>query len=577
MLAPTEWQQLCPKFGLCTDRHAKHPFCYERKLFFLPYICLDAVSPEDLRLARTIAETLDGLPLALDQAGAYIEETRCSLADYLQLYQSSAPVLLNERGINSDHPASVRRTFALAFEKVQQADPAAAEILRICSFLAPDAIPEKLMLKGASWFGPTIQALAADPWHYHAALKQLLSYSLIRRHTESKTLTIHRLVQAVLKDTMSEEVQKIWAEHSIQAVNQLFPDRRLTNLSHEEWLWCGEILPHALACVSLSERWNDTLPESSSLLLKTANFLRDRAHYVEAEQLYTRALTHLEQELGPNHPTLAMSLNHLGLLYESQGKDEQAMLLYQRALGICERELGPTHPYTAQSLNSLAVLYQYQGKYAEAEPLFQRALNICEHEQGLSHLDTVQSLNNLAVVYGFQGKYIEAEPLFLRALAIRKEKLGLAHPSTAASLNNLATLYRKQGRYTEAEPLYQQCLSICEQELGPVHPHTAISLNNLALLYRTMGKNDRAEPLLQRALAIREQELGPVHPDIAESLNDIAALYQDQGKHEEAKALLQRAYNIAEQTLGGEHPLTQHILHNKVRIEENPNAIAETR
>lgn len=82
-----------------------------------------------------------------------------------------------------------------------------------------------------------------------------------------------------------------------------------------------------------------------------------------------RALATQEQELGPNHPNTATSLNNLALLYHTQGKYTQAEPLYQRALAICEHELGPNHPDTATSLNNLAALYRNQGKYTQAEPL----------------------------------------------------------------------------------------------------------------------------------------------------------------------------------------------------------------
>src|SRR5260370_32619023 len=108
------------------------------------------VSDEDRANARAIAHLLDGLPLALDQAGAYIEETRCNLSDYLTRYQKQRTTLLKERGRFSPvHPESVMTTFSLAFKKVQKANPAAADLLRFFAFLSPEAIPLDLLLEGA--------------------------------------------------------------------------------------------------------------------------------------------------------------------------------------------------------------------------------------------------------------------------------------------------------------------------------------------------------------------------------------------------------------------------------------------
>ena len=55
--------------------------------------------PETQRTrAQLIAEQLDGLPLALDQAGAYIEETACGLSGFLEIYESHQAQVLQERG-----------------------------------------------------------------------------------------------------------------------------------------------------------------------------------------------------------------------------------------------------------------------------------------------------------------------------------------------------------------------------------------------------------------------------------------------------------------------------------------------
>jgi len=192
----------------------------------LPYEAdLGQATEMQRRTAKDICQTLGGLPLALDQAGAYIEETACSLSDYLALYTQRRTALLRRRGgLVADHPEPVATTWSLSFEKVQQANPAAADLVRLCAFLHPDAVPEEIMTEGASKLGPVLEPVASDPLEWNAAIEALRNYSLIRRDPEAKTLTIHRLVQAVLKDGMDEETQRQWAERTVQAVNEAFPD-----------------------------------------------------------------------------------------------------------------------------------------------------------------------------------------------------------------------------------------------------------------------------------------------------------------------------------------------------------------
>ena len=156
-------------------------------------------SPEG-KIAQEISRLLGGFPLALDQAGGYIEETKRNLSDFLALYQRRRAALLSRRGkFSSDHPDSVTTTFSLAFEKVEHSHPEAAELLRLCAFLHPDAIPEEIIVEGAAHLSPDLQIIASDPFELDAALEALLEFSLIRRHPSTRTMSIHRLVQDVLK------------------------------------------------------------------------------------------------------------------------------------------------------------------------------------------------------------------------------------------------------------------------------------------------------------------------------------------------------------------------------------------
>jgi len=106
---------------------------------------------EERNEASNIVIALDGFPLALDQTGAYIEETGCSFGDYLQLYEQHRVKLLARRGRQTMHyPDPVATTWDLSFQKIEQAYPAAAELLRLCASLSPDHIPEELLIDGAA-------------------------------------------------------------------------------------------------------------------------------------------------------------------------------------------------------------------------------------------------------------------------------------------------------------------------------------------------------------------------------------------------------------------------------------------
>jgi tetratricopeptide (TPR) repeat protein len=501
---------------------------------------LTAAAGPARQAATDISKALGGLPLALDQSGAYIEETGCGLASYLDLYRQRRAELLKRRGgFGPDHPESVATTFALSFERVGGASPAAADLLRLCAFLHPDAIPEQIFTEGAAELGPNLSAVAADPLNLNAAFAEILKYSLLRRDPDAKTLGIHRLVQVVIQDGLTGEEKRQWAERAVQAVNRTFPFPEFAN-----WAQCERLVPQALACASVVQGHAFEFLEAARLLNKAGYYLHQRARFSDAELLFRTAAAVHEKALGPSHRDVATSLNNLAALYKDQGKYAEAEGLHRRALVIWEKALGPDHPDVATSLNNLAALYGGQGRYAEAEPLHQRALAIREKALGPDHPDVATSLNNLAALYDYQGRYAEAEPLYQRALAIWEKALGREHPDVATSFNNLALLYAKQGQYAQAEPLHQRALAIREKGLGPDHPEVSTSLNNSAELYRAQSRYIEVEPLYQRALAIVEKALGPDHPNVATVLENYARLLRETKRGAAASEMEARAQAI---------------------------------
>ena len=515
---------------------------------------LESALEEDREAALALSKEMDGLPLALDQAGAYIEEAHVTPKRYLELYLKRGKELRDLRHPDEDLPAdhvSVTVTFTLAFDKVK-ANAAAADLVRLCAFLAPDAIPEEIFTKGASHLTEPLREAAKDPLKWDKAVGEACRYSLLERDPDACTLTMHRVVQAVVRDGMAEAEQRTWAERAVNAVDAATPGVEFAN-----WPLCERLLPHQFACAEHVDRYAIETPTTAHLLNQAGNYLRERARYPEAEPLNRRALAVCEKALGREHPNTAQSLNNLAGLLQARGDLARAEPLYRQALAIDEKALGPEHPDTATSLNNLAGLLRARGDLDGAEPLFRRALAIVEQAVGPEHPSTAGSINNLAGLLEERGDMTAAEPLYRRALEICEKVLGPEHPDTATSLNNLAGLLRAQGNLAGAEPLCRQALAIREKTLGPEHPTTAQSLNNLAALLYAQGNLAGAEALQRRALATVESVLGPEHSDVAHSLNNLAVLLWDRGDRDAAVDLCRRARGILHKSLGGDHPDTR--------------------
>lgn len=223
--------------------------------------------------AQDISRLVDGLPLALEQAGAYIEETACGISRYLRLYRARSDEMRRLRsGPVPDYPEAVATTWDVSMQAVQAINPAAAELLQFFAFLSPDAIPEEIITKGAPHLGPILQPVAADPMRLNTAVKELLKYSLIRRDTDRNTdtslFTIHHLVQDVQKDAMDSTSQRQWAERVVRAVSLTF-----LHVTSNDWQLHQALLPHVRTCAKLIKQWKMTFIEADQLLQKMASWM----------------------------------------------------------------------------------------------------------------------------------------------------------------------------------------------------------------------------------------------------------------------------------------------------------------
>jgi tetratricopeptide (TPR) repeat protein len=511
----------------------------------------EAATESDQQVALEIAKEMDGLPLALDQAGAFVEEMMLSLTEYLNLYRQEGAKLLAERGelASDDHP-SVTVTFRLAFTKVEERSPTAADLLRVCAFLAPDNIPEEIFTESASVLSEPLGTVTENALNFAKTVREAGRFSLIERNRNTQTLSIHRLVQEVLKAEMEPNMRQDCLLQTIVAVDQAFP-----NPEFENWMLCESLLPHVVMLLTFEDIESYGLMVLNTLFSRTGLYLRQRGQYTSAETFLARSLLICEQYFGSNSFAVARDSSNLAAVYSSQGRYEEAELLLVRSLNVEEEQLDQNDYYLiATCFNNLAEVYRIQGHYGAAKSLYIRSISMTEKLFGPEYLNLATILNNLALNYESQGIYGEAESSYIRSLSILEKQLSPEHPRIADILSNLAALYYIQERYGESEMFQKRALKIMEQQLGSNHHLVAFSLNNLGSLYMSQGHHAEAETLFERSLSIREQQLGSNHPEVATSLNNLGSLYMSQGHHAEAETLFERSLSIREQQLGSTHP-----------------------
>lgn len=525
----------------------------------------------EVAAASQIATEVGYLPLALEQAAAYILDRQIRFQDYLTIYQQHRlAVLQRSRPVVGDYSESVATTWALNFRQVEKVSSAAADLLRISAFLAPEAIPYELfeqgvMVLGTTSLGAVLASAASDLCCMADLLAPLAQYSLVNINPTARTFGMHRLVkEAVRHDLINASATQTWAILSIEMLGSVFPE-----VEFEQWDQCDRLLPHGLASQGWIEDIGYQSPQSAQLLNRVGHYLLKQGRYDTAEPLLQTALSQRQQLFGADHPAVAESLYQLGALRRAQGRYSDSEILYCQALEQRQQFLDQDDPDLAASFNDLALLYRDQGRFSESEPLHRQALAIRQRIFAHDHPDVATSLNDLGLNYWKQRQYEAAEPLFIEALEIYRRLGSDMHPSFAICANNLALIYQAQGRYGEAEPLYQTTLNIYEQVMGTEHPNVATALHNLAGLCKARQMYDRSQALYEQAIALRRQLLGDGHPHLASSLHQLATVYALQGSFPEAQALYEAALEIRSRVLGPQHSATLKTLNALTELHQS--------
>jgi tetratricopeptide (TPR) repeat protein/transcriptional regulator with XRE-family HTH domain len=511
----------------------------------------------DVHAADEVAETLGRLPLALAQAAAYVDVSGRDLTSYAELLRTRLVELMNEAR-PEDYPHTLATTWQLSFERLKTDRGAAVALLRLCAYLGPDEIPIGMLQAGAGAVPDELRAALADDVELDRTIAVLRRYSLAQR--DGDRLRIHRLVQAVVRETMRAAGEAEWLPAAIRLLERVVPDAPHRDTRH--WPLCARALAHAQA-VDLAVGDRQVEPQAHSrVLTRIGAYLFARGEYRSARRLFERALAIRERALGGDHPDTAQSLDDVGMTLYMLHEPAAARRLVERALAIRERVLGADDPLTAICVRNLALLLHEQGELAAARSLFERALATDERVEGPDHRSTIESCIGLALLLRDQGDPAATATLLERALGSCERTLGPDHPLTARVLDALAVLHLGRGDPTSARSLAERSLAIRERVLGPDHRHTAMTLDHLASAVMAQGDLSAARALLERAVETRERVLGPDHPHTADSVDNLGILLQRQGDSAGARGLVERALGIRERTLGPDHPYTADSLEN---------------
>ncbi|MGW2397463.1 FxSxx-COOH system tetratricopeptide repeat protein [Kitasatospora sp. NPDC001664] len=525
---------------------------------------LDVLSPEEslalLRRIVTAAGTrtaaLDGaaelctelghLPLAVEQAGAYIAETGISPAAYLHLLAEDPALMYGEAAEGHDGERTVARVWRLSLDHLTEHTPLTGDVLSLLAWCASTNIPRALLT-------PLDTAPAV-----HRAIGRLAAYSLIT--VNGDTLAVHRLVQSLARTPDPDDPHRL-PEHIGEA-------RELTTLLLARLLAPGDpkvpstwstwraVMPHVDALAQHAHPDTDT-EETALLFSGIGLFLFDQGDTRHATDYLERAYHARTRLLGDDHPHSVISRNSLAEIHLSLGDFRHSIRLSEQNLDILTRSLGASHPDTLSVLNNLGQAYESMGDFTHAVPLLERALAISVQTLGDDHPDTLVSRSNLASANGSAGDLAGAVRLHEQTLTARVRVLGDDHPQTLNSRNSLASACLSAGDLDRSLVLYERTLEDRVRILGSDHPDTLLSRGNLARAHQDAGNLDRALALSEQTVSAMIRVLGPAHPRTLVSQHNLASTYRDSGDPARALPLYERTLASQTHVLGNDHPDTR--------------------
>jgi MinD-like ATPase involved in chromosome partitioning or flagellar assembly/tetratricopeptide (TPR) repeat protein len=543
--------------------------------------------------ADMVAEALGDLPLAIEQAGGWLEETGMSAATYVDLLRRQ-PTSVLELNQPSNYPKPVALTWRLSFDRLRAQSPAAARLLELCAFFAPEPISLSLL-----YGDEMIRALIP---HYDPKEKIVLG-QLIRDITRlalakmdqgNNSIQLHRLIQAVIRAELKTEFEQYDAFHTVHRIlvgaiprkgdtddpenwpkydwiwPHLGPSRadecdaeetRQLLIDRVRYLWIRSQLDSALEFgSSLEEGWQERFgsDDRQTLYLRSqlANVLRSQGRYAEACHLDSDIFARQREVLSDSHPHtlqtawgLAADLRGLGEFHKALAMDKDT---YERFKEL----FGENHRSTLSAANNLAVDLRLVGDCLAARGLDQDTLDRRQAVLGPSHPYTLYSAANLARDMREAGEYVASVDLLRRTYGQYSEVLGEDSADTLRTAKSLAVSLRKTGELDKAYQLTKTTHERYLQHYSAVTPDALACTLNLACDLSALGQKPAACDLAVDVMQAYEGSLGSDHPYALVAANNLSTYLRGSGGLHEAETLARRTLGAFREKLGDSHPFT---------------------
>ncbi|KAI9658288.1 MAG: hypothetical protein M1821_002421 [Bathelium mastoideum] len=499
--------------------------------------------------AKEIAQTLGGLPLALNQIGGFIAQRKMPLQDFLPLYaRNAAKIDSRKTGLNDyDHTLSTVWEMSLS-----RLSGDSVELIHLMAFLDPDSIYEEILIEGSKVSGHMEVNFMQDEMDFGDAQEALLQAALVDKSSENAMLSMHRLIQAAVIRRLTRESQAKYFDIAVSFLSWGFPDTWSADIGHQHqaWIKCEKCLPHVHHLVKQAERFQiGPLNKQGygELLLRCSWYLYERETYDIAQDLVNAAL-----DIFPDKTSLAFAsaVDLSGLIDLDMNDLQNALARFNEALELRTNCLGADDPLVASSLNNVALAYTEMLELDKAYEAHLKAIDIRLRSQ-INRIGN--SYSNLSSLQLRMGKPDEAEKTLKKCPSLAdftdETFLQTGNPRFSGDMVLLSRIRRQQGRHQDALRLASKALAFRQKMLGN-RLKTCDSLYDVATMLHEQQKLASAVELLKQLVAISET-LKEGEGQLARANYKLAVLYAEKGQDAESKECRFRAVELREKLRAG--------------------------
>jgi hypothetical protein len=378
--------------------------------------------------ADRLAAELGDLPLAIAQAAGFMAETGTSAAEYLGLLRTRAGQLLARGAPGSSYPRSLAAATGVIADRLASEDPAAAELARLCAFLAPDPIPVDLFTGAVHALPDDLAARAADPLAWRQTIARLTGQWLAR--IDQRGLQMHKLTQAILRDRLAPGQVAATRACTEAILAASYPGDPGDPATWPRW---AQLMPHVLA----ADLAATDSPGLRQLACSATYYLVARGDIRIGHDLARHLHQQWRYRFGDDHEHVLAVTLPLSWALRMLGRYVEARDLAQDSLDRRRRILGEDHPSTLMSAHNLALDLRDLGELPAARDLACDTLDRRGGVLGENHPDTLRSASSLAIILRCLGEVQGARDLDQDTLNRRLKVLGASHPDTLSSIRNL--------------------------------------------------------------------------------------------------------------------------------------------